>query len=365
VRLNGSLTILLAAVMLVSACILRCVVGGGVTRHDLHAATASANSSDPGDADTRPPADRARPPRPAFDSIFRDPVIELRLQRAFAGAVVGAAMALAGVLLQCLLRNPLASPDLMGMASGAGLGVVLASYLQYALLGTVAQLGIAFAAGPALAGALGALALTYLLSQRRGFVDPPTLVLIGVIVGVLAAGLTVFLQHLLPDRGLAASRWLLGSISDDVTWLQIAVVGAVTLAALLAAVRVAPAMDAASLGDDEAASVGVNLHALRLFLFLASGALAAAAVVIAGPVAFVGLICPHLVRQASGPSHRTVVIASTLAGGALVVAADTLVKLIELPSGRLPIGVLTTLIGGPMLVWMLRSAPSTRWAGDP
>ncbi len=286
--------------------------------------------------------------------FFKSPIVELRAQRAAGAAVVGAALALAGVMLQCLFRNPLASPDLLGMASGAGLGVMLAAYLSFKTAGLISEVGIGATGPPALAGALGALGLTFLFSQRRGFIDPPSLLLVGVIVGILAASATQFIQYLLPDRGVAASRWLLGAISDDVSWKQIALVGSIVVAVLIVTLRLAPALDAATLGDDEARSLGVPLRALRAWLFLASGLLAAASVVLAGPIAFIGLICPHLVRLSAGPSHRHLVLASSIAGAALVVWADTLVKAVELPSGRLPISVLTSLIGGPLLIILLR-----------
>lgn len=287
-------------------------------------------------------------------TFFKSPILELRAQRAGAGLVVGAALAIAGVMLQCLFRNPLASPDLLGMASGAGLGVMLAAYARFVTSGQIAEVGLTFTGPPALAGALAALGVTYLLSQRRGFIDPASLLLIGVIVGVLAASATLLVQSLLPDRGVAAARWLLGAISDDATWKQIVLVGGLVLVTAGIGVRLAPLMDAASLGDDEARSLGVPLGQLRTFLFIASGVLAAASVVLAGPVAFIGLICPHLVRMSAGPAHRSLLIGSALAGGALVVWADTLVKTMDLSSGRLPLGVLTSLIGGPLLIFLLR-----------
>lgn len=286
--------------------------------------------------------------------FFKSPITELRAQRAFAGVVVGAAVAVAGVMLQCLFRNPLASPDLLGMASGAGLGVMLAAYIGYRTAGVISEVGLGATGPPALLGALGALGLTYSFSQRRGFIDPPSLLLVGVIVGVLAASFTQFIQFLLPDRGVSVSRWLLGAISDEITWKQSALVGAIVLVATLVTARLGPAMDAASLGDDEARSLGVRMGRLRAWLFIAAGVLSAASVVLAGPIAFIGLICPHLVRMAAGPLHRTLVISSALAGGALVVWADTLVKLVEFPAGRLPISVLTSLIGGPLLILLLR-----------
>lgn len=279
-------------------------------------------------------------------------ILEIRLQRVAAGLTVGAALGLGGVLLQCLLRNPLASPDVIGLASGSGLGVMVAAYATYLVSQQIAPAGVN--AGAALVGSLATLALVYSLAQRRGRVDPVGLVLIGVIVSILCGSATLLVQSLLPDRGVAASRWLLGAINDDVRFGTIASIGAITLVVLVWTILSGPRMDAASLGDDEARSVGVGLGRLRVQLFVASGVLAAGSVVLAGPVGFVGLVCPHLVRLLAGARHRVLAPGAALAGATLVVAADALVKVTDLGSGRLPITVLTSLIGGPLLIWLLR-----------
>lgn len=279
-------------------------------------------------------------------------VLRLRLDRAVSGIVVGGGVALAGVLLQALLRNPLASPDILGLASGAQLGVMTSIYLGFlAGQGAVPLLG---RVGPALAGSLAGLGLVYALSRRRGVVDPLAMILVGVIVAILAGAGSQMLQHLMPDRGFEASRWLLGSLPDDLSPTLLGMSGAVVAASLAIGIVLGPQMDAASLSDDEALSVGVNIKRLRPTLFVLSGVLAAATVVIAGPIGFVGLVCPHVMRLLAGPSHRPLVIGSTLLGGALVVFADVLVRAIPTPTGRLPLGVLTTLIGGPVFVVLLR-----------
>jgi iron complex transport system permease protein len=279
-------------------------------------------------------------------------VLDIRLTRVATGVVVGAALAVGGVLLQCLLRNPLASPDLVGLASGSGLGVMMAAYIAFRA--GAQSVGIGPSAGAALAGSLGALALVYALSQRRGLLDPVSLILVGVVVSIMCSAVNMFFQQLLPDRGLSVSRWMLGALSDDAGWKQISAAAAVVGAAIGLGVALGPAMDAASLSEDEARSVGVPLAGLRVTLFVTSGALAAAAVMLAGPIGFVGLICPHVVRLGAGPAHRPLVILAAIAGAALIVGADALVKAIDLGSGRLPIGVLTSVLGGPLLVVMLR-----------
>jgi len=282
----------------------------------------------------------------------------IRLQRVAAGIVVGAALGLGGVLLQCLLRNPLASPDVIGLASGSGLGVMVAAYVTYLLTHQIAPAGVN--ASAALVGSLAALAAVYSLAQRRGRVDPVGLILIGVIISILCGSATMLIQSLLPDRGVAASRWLLGAINDDVQSPTIFAIGAIVAGLLAWTTWLGPRLDAASLGDDEARSVGVALSPLRVQLFLASGVLAAGSVVLAGPVGFVGLVCPHLMRLALGPRHRLLAPAAALAGAALVVAADSLVKVTDLGAGRLPITVLTSILGGPILIWMLRREATTR-----
>lgn len=291
-------------------------------------------------------------------------VLDIRLRRVVCGIVVGAALALGGVKLQCLLRNPLASPDILGLASGAGLAVMITAYIAYTQGGRLATLGGTIGGATALAallGSLGALALVYLFAQRRGRLEPVTLILVGVVLSIVCSAGTTFVQHMLPDRGATAMRWSLGALSDDVSWFHLAIIGSVVALAGALSLAASSLMDRASLADDEAAALGVPLHALRIALFVSSGVLTAAAVILAGPIGFVGLICPHVVRLAAGPRHAIVVLGSLCAGPALVVGADTIVKALDLASGRLPIGVITPIIGAPVLLTMLRKRPPQAW----
>lgn len=278
----------------------------------------------------------------------------LRLRPILAACAVGAALGTAGVFLQNLLRNPLAAPELLGLSAGASLAVTVSFYAGY-LAGAPAGAGGGVSAGAALLGALATLGVVYALSQRRGMVDPITLVLIGVIVGILCGAATLFVSYLLPlERRFAISRWTVGALSDESS--NLAVWSGLGIAAAGAALGawLGPSMDAASLGDDEARSVGVRLGGLRLTLFAVSGVLIAVAVVLAGPVGFVGLVCPHVVRLLAGPGHRVLCVGSAVAGAALVVGADAAVGLIDLGAGRMPLGVLTALVGGPVFIWLLR-----------
>lgn len=285
-------------------------------------------------------------------------VLGLRLHRLAAASIVGGSLALSGVMLQTLLRNPLASPDLIGLAPGAGFGVMLATYLHYLATGELTRwTGVAV---PALAGALAALALVYVISQRRGLIDPAAMVLVGIIVGLVFSAGTVFLQFQMPDRGQSAVRWLMGSISDETSGVQLVATAALLALTLTLAFLASPTLDATSLSEDEARSVGLRLGVVRAGLFVASGALAAASVVLAGPIGFVGLIAPHAARMLGGPRHAALCVSATLAGAALLVGADTLVKAVQLGGGRLPVGVLTAALGGPFFLVLLLSNKSGR-----
>ncbi len=290
---------------------------------------------------------------------FDDPeLLGFRAFRAIAAAVVGLALGAAGVVLQSMMRNPLASPDLLGVAGGAGLAMSLAAYFA-GLSGNAAKFAWAgpWATAAAVLGALAALTLVYVLGRRKRGLDPATVILVGVVVGILSASLTQLLQQLMPpEQGRSAASAFLGGIREnELGWAELSLIAALTLACVTWAAFLGPAMDASAMGDDEAISVGVSLPRLRISLFIVAGVLSAGAVVIAGPIGFVGLICPHFIRLASGPRHRGLVIGASLACALLVLGADTFVRLMPLQTGRLPLSVITAVIGGPVLVHMLRS----------
>jgi len=279
-------------------------------------------------------------------------IFDLRAHRAVSAAAVGAALAVSGVLLQAMLRNPLASEYILGLSAGAGLGVVVATFVAYRVSGAIVSDNPPVYA-PVL-GAAGALALVYILGRRAGLIDPTTLILVGVVVGIVCSALTTLVQHLLPDQGLAVyTRWLMGSISSDTPWSRVWSIAAVTLAGMLTAAWIGPSFDAASLGDDEATSVGLNLGRLRFIAFVLASVLTGSTILLAGPIGFLGLVCPHLVRRLIGARHRPLAVGSALCGAAVLLLADSGVTLLTLPTGHMPVGVLTALIGGPVFVVLL------------
>ncbi|MHC4414490.1 MAG: FecCD family ABC transporter permease [Planctomycetota bacterium] len=271
------------------------------------------------------------------------------------GATVGSALATSGVLLQALLRNPLASPFILGISAGAGLGVMVAIYLSYEPDAPAHPSASAHGLA-ALIGALAVLGIVYTLSQRRGWLDPVSLILIGVIVSAICGALIMFLHHLVPT-GLhwELTRWMMGRIPESAPTATLAVAGGLAVVGAAVAMLMGRAMDAATLGDDEARSVGLALGPLRLWMFVLAGALTAGAVALCGPIGFVGLVAPHAGRLILGPRHTPLVLGAALVGILLVVGADVGRQAIQLGAGRMPIGVFTALLGGPAFIWLLRT----------
>lgn len=266
---------------------------------------------------------------------------------------IGASLAVAGVLLQALLRNPLASPFILGLSSGAGLGVMTAMYVGY-LTGSAAWQSGANV-GPALIGALVVLVIVYALGQREGLLDPLSLVLIGVVVSAMCGALIMFLQRLVPE-GLRGDLviWMMGRIPQGVSINTLGLLIGLTLLGTLISTLMGRSMDVATLGDDEARSVGLSLGSLRLGLFVLAGALTAATVAVSGPIAFVGLIAPHAARLVVGAKHGPLVPAAALVGASLLIAADAASQALEFGAGRMPVGIFTALIGGPAFIWLLK-----------
>ncbi len=300
---------------------------------------------------------------------FGWPIAEVagfRLGAATTAAAVGAALAIAGLFLQVLLRNPLASPFVLGLSSGAGFGYMLALWIAWRFAidwsaGAGTALGVAGPVLAATAGSLLALLVVWRLGMRNGVADPLSLVLAGVVVSAIAGAATTALQSIVPN-GLRGDfvGWMMGRIPESPPTGLLVVVAGLALVGVAAGCWLGPALDAASTSDDEAASVGVPLAALRRSLFVLAGLLAASTVALAGPIAFVGLVAPHAARLLLGARHRPLAVGSALAGAALLVAADAARQAIDLGGGRLPVGVLTAIVGGPIFLWLLRRLP---WAG--
>lgn len=268
-------------------------------------------------------------------------LFELRAPRVALAAVVGASLAVAGVAMQTLLRNDLADPYVLGLSGGASVGAVVSLALAPGL-----------PAGPAAAaGAAGTAALVRLVA--RGPHDPGRLILGGVAIGSLAASATGLILVLAPAGKLlrSATYWLFGGFGIP-TWTSLA--GPLLLLAIALAWMLARAerLDRLTLGDDVAASLGVDVRMLRRIALLASILLTASAVAVGGLVGFVGLVAPHAARRVVGARHRILLPTATLMGALLVIVADTLARTAFAPR-EVPVGLVTAAAGGPLFLWLL------------
>jgi iron complex transport system permease protein len=287
------------------------------------------------------------------DPAERFVVVELRLPQTVVAVCVGAALGLAGALTQTFARNPLASPDILGVNQGAALGAVavivltgVSGYGGGLVGGTLQQVGVPLAA---FAGGLGAAVLLYLLSWRRG-IDGRRLVLMGIGLGLALTALTSYLLvHARIQDAASAQVWLNGSLNAR-GWDQ-AVPLLVTLAVLAPlALLLVRSLNALELGDDPARGLGVRLQATQLLTLLAAVGLASVAVGAVGPLGFVALVVPQVALRLTA-GHRPPLLASAVVGGCLVVAADVVTRVV-LPF-TVPAGIVTSAIGAPYLIWLL------------
>ena len=281
-------------------------------------------------------------------------ILGLRALSVASAAIVGATLGLSGLSLQSLLRNPLASPFVLGVSGGAGFGVAAVLAIGYLFAWSPTGAFPREALG-AVAGASLALVIVARFGRAGEGHDPTTLILAGVILGAIFSAGTALLEQLVPHglRGDLLS-WMSGRLPEIPRAANLATIGVATVCGFAVLAMSARALDVSMLSDDEARSSGIRLSALRSRLFWTGGILAGLAVAYAGPIGFVGLVGPHMARRLLGPRHALLVPGSALAGAALLVAADAVRQTIDLGSGRLPVGVVTALAGGPAFLWLLR-----------
>lgn len=280
-------------------------------------------------------------------------LLEIRLPRTVLGLLVGAALAVSGAVMQGLFRNPLADPGLIGVSSAAALAAVSVIALGDSLLSPVVALLGQFAV-PACAffGGLLGTAVLYRLATRGGYTSIATLLLAGIAIGALAQALVGIIIFGSDDRELRdLNFWMLGSIGGA-SWTKIAA----TLPFLLATVVLMPylsrVLNAFLLGEAEAGHLGVSTERAKRIAMFAVACAVGAAVAVSGVIGFVGIVVPHIIRLVSGPDHRYVLPGSALLGGALLLSADSLARVIVAPA-ELPIGILTAVLGAPFFIWLL------------
>lgn len=280
---------------------------------------------------------------------------EVRLPRALLAMLIGAGLGIAGASLQALLRNPLAEPGVLGISAGGALGAVIVYYSGLGL-----RFGLALPAG----GLLGAAAVTaalYLLARRQ--ISTVGLILAGVAINSFAGACVALLLNLVPNPYAAYEIyfWLMGSVTDR-SLLHVALVAPFIAAGIVLLAREAPRLDPLVLGEETAGSLGVDLRRLRRRLIIGTAFAVGPGVAVAGAIAFVGMLVPHLLRPWVSNQPRLLVPASALGGAALTLAADLVARL-PLAQSELKLGVVTGLLGAPLfLVVALRLSTTRAWS---
>ncbi len=280
-----------------------------------------------------------------------DPIVEstlwvVRFPRIVMALAVGAALAVAGAVMQAIFGNPLAEPGVVGVSSGAALGAAIAIVLGATVVGSGSLAIFAFAGG------LGATLLVYFVSRANGRTEVVTLLLTGIAVNAFAGAGLAFLLFIADSGGREQIIfWQLGSLNGS-RWSEVLIVATVATVATVAAIALGRQYDLLALGERNARHLGVNVEYLRVGSIFLVALLTGVAVAFVGIIAFVGLVVPHIIRMAIGPKHRPLIVATAIGGGVLLVYADLIARTI-VQGADLPIGLLTSLIGGPFFFYLL------------
>lgn len=283
-------------------------------------------------------------------------LLGIRAPRTLLGYVVGGALALSGALLQALFRNPLADPGLIGVSGGAALAAAGAILAGDHLLAPASPLASALTPCAAFFGGLATTSVLYILSTRLGRTSVATMLLAGVGVAALTTSVTGLMLYLSDDRQLRdITFWSLGSLGGA-TWGKLAVAAALAAPVFIAVPFLARGLNALALGEAEAFCLGVPAQRLKRVVIGLVSLAVGVSVALAGPIGFVGIIVPHLLRLTVGPDHRLVLPGSILLGGVLLVLADILARTLAAPA-EIPIGIFTALMGAPFFLWLLSKRP--------
>ncbi|ATG47753.1 iron ABC transporter [Celeribacter ethanolicus] len=289
------------------------------------------------------------------EASLRDMTIvwDIRMPRVLTGALVGAALAVAGAVMQGLFRNPLADPGLVGVSAGAGFGavaaIVLGGLLPLALQNLVGAYLVPVAAF--LGGWISTLVL-YKIATRGGRTSVATMLLAGIALGALTGALTGFIVYKATDDQLRdLTFWGMGSVAGA-TWAKLLTAGPIIALALLAAPFLARALDALALGEAVASHMGIDTQRMKRIAILSVAGSVGASVAITGGIGFIGIVVPHLLRLLQGPEHRNLLPNAALLGAITLLIADMISRVAVAPA-ELPIGIVTACLGGPFFLWIL------------
>ncbi|MGV9672300.1 FecCD family ABC transporter permease [Gordonia sp. NPDC003504] len=282
------------------------------------------------------------------DAAYSVIVWDLRLPRSILAAIVGAGLALAGAVMQVLVRNPLAEPYLLGVSAGAAVGAT-----AVLTMGALAGLGIWALTGGALIGALVATVTVYSVALAQGGLTPIRLILSGVVLSSAFMSLSSLMVFSAGDPQAAEGVmfWMLGSVAGA-TWAKVPLAGVVVLTTLLGMLLIHSWLDAYATGNDTASSLGVPVAALRTGLFVVQGVLVGVLVAVSGGIGFVGLIIPHAARMLVGATHRAMLPVAVCGGALFLVWVDVISRVAAAPR-EMPLGIVTGLIGAPVFLYLM------------
>jgi iron complex transport system permease protein len=290
---------------------------------------------------------------PAIDRTTEVVIWGIRLSRVVLSGLVGASLAVAGVVFQGLLLNPLADPFTLGVSTGAAFGVAL-----LVMLGVGGSFwGLSPLPLGALVGALGAMFAVLVLSREAGRIRKETLILAGIVVSTFLSALISLIKSLDEESLSAIVFWIMGSFSGR-GWIHVGFLVPYAAAGLALAACHHRELDILALGEDQSHHLGVAVSKVRLHLLLGASLLTAGAVSVSGVIGFVGLVVPHLVRILAGPSHGRLLALSAVTGALTLIWADVLSRVLLASGQELPVGVVTALLGGPFFFYLLKSRRS-------
>lgn len=293
----------------------------------------------------------------AFDQRQEAVMMAIRLPRVIMGVLVGGALGISGTVIQGVFRNPLASPGLIGVSSGAAVGAALAIVFGFTAIGIWTLPLVAFAGGLATA------MVVYRFSRRGGRTEATTLLLVGIAINALMGAIVSFLSFVSDDAQLRSIVfWMMGSLSASI-WPFIWVILPFIIFSFVVMLRYSRTLNLLALGDAEARHLGVDTERARIVCLALASVATGAAVSVAGIIGFVGLVAPHLLRLILGPDHRTLMPASAMGGAILLVLADLFARTVVSPA-QLPLGLVTAFVGAPFFLYLIEITRKNQWGGD-
>jgi len=283
---------------------------------------------------------------PLVNLLFKDNavILNLRLLRILAAILVGSGLAVSGIALQAILRNPLAEPYLLGTSSGAGLAAVIAVILGLSRI---------YMPLAAFLGALVSIILVYTLSAERKKIADKSLILSGVIISVAFSSIIVFLVSLFGDEAMHEMNWWLWGSLQVYDWKLVLLISIPVISGIGVIYAFAQDLNAIQLGEEEAVHLGIDMHKVKNILIITTALITASLICICGIIGFVGLIVPHMMRSIVGPNHKMLIPTTCLAASIFMIACDVFARTLFAPV-EIPIGVITAMIGAPAFIILLK-----------